>query len=476
MLKRRRARSSLIGFTEYTNPLYQAASHHALIAEKLEAVERREIDRVMIFTPPRHGKSELASRRFPAWYLGRNPFRHFIAASYNSDLASDFGREVRNIVASSPYSRLFDVALAQDSKAAERWHTGQGGMYVAAGVGTAITGRGADVLLIDDPFKDREEADSETTRDRVWNWYTSTAYTRLMPGGAVVLIQTRWHEDDLAGRLLEAQARGADQWAVLELPAINESGQALWPEWYNAERLERIRKAIGPRDWSALYQQRPSPQEGDYFKRDWLRWYDEAPARGTLKIYGASDYAVTANGGDYTVHGVVGVDPQDNIYILDWWRKQSSPDEWIEAWIELVTRWRPIQWAEESGQISKGVGPFLDKRQREEKAYCWREVFVSSHDKPTRAQAIRGRAAMGKLYLPTNAPWAPGLLHEMLAFPAATNDDQVDVLSLFGRLLAKMLTGKNPEGPELPLRGTSQMTMGELMKYHSTTTRKEGRI
>lgn len=152
--------------------------------------------------PPRHGKSELASRRFPAWYLGRHPDKQIIAASYNSELASDFGREVRNIVASPEYSKLFAVSLAQDSKAANRWHTDKGGMYVAAGVGTAITGRGAHIGLIDDPFKDQEEADSEVIRDKVYNWYTSTFYTRLMPGGGIALIQTRWHDDDLAGRLL----------------------------------------------------------------------------------------------------------------------------------------------------------------------------------------------------------------------------------------------------------------------------------
>ena len=199
------ARKSLLDFCLYTNITYEIAPHHKLIAEKLEAVERGEIKRLMITMPPRHGKSELASRRFPSWYIGRNPDKQIIAASYNSDLANDFGREVRNIVGSPEFSNLFNTALSVDSKAANRWHTDKGGMYVAAGVGTAITGRGADILLIDDPFKDRQEADSEITRQRVWDWYTSTAYTRLMPGGAVIVINTRWHDDDLSGRLLEEQ-------------------------------------------------------------------------------------------------------------------------------------------------------------------------------------------------------------------------------------------------------------------------------
>ena len=287
LLARRKARSGLIAFSAYTNPTYIAAPHHELIAAKLEAVERGEIKRLMITMPPRHGKSELASRRFPAWFIGRNPGKQIIAASYNSDLASDFGREVRNIVASPEYGALFDCTLAIDSKAANRWHTDKGGMYVAAGVGTAITGRGADILLIDDPFKDRQEADSEITRQRVWDWYTSTAYTRLMPGGAVVVINTRWHDDDLSGKLLAEQDHGGDKWEVLSLPAIQPDGTALWPEWYPLARLEQIRSVLPARDWNSLYQQNPIPDDGDYFRAGWFTDYQELPP--DLAIYGASD-------------------------------------------------------------------------------------------------------------------------------------------------------------------------------------------
>jgi len=232
LIARQKARESLIEFTRYTNPAYLAAAHHYLIASKLEAVERGEIKRLMIMMPPRHGKSELASRRFPAYFTGRNAGKQIIAASYNSDLANDFGREVRNIVNSPEFRVLYNTTLSQDSQAANRWHTDKGGMYVAAGVGTAITGRGADILLIDDPFKDREEADSEIRRQRVWDWYTSTAYTRLMPGGAIVLINTRWHDDDLSGRLLSEQESGGDQWEVLSLPALSPDNEALWPDCY----------------------------------------------------------------------------------------------------------------------------------------------------------------------------------------------------------------------------------------------------
>lgn len=439
------AKDSLIAFTEYTNPVYATAAHHHRIASKLEAVERGEIDRLAIFMPPRHGKSELASRRFPAWYLGRNPDRQIIAASYNSDLASDFGREVRNIVASSEYACVFDTRLREDSRAAERWNTDQGGAYVAAGVGTAVTGRGAHVLLIDDPLKDREEADSEIRRQRVWDWYTSTAYTRLMPGGAVVVIQTRWHEDDLAGRLLSAT--GGDKWEVLDLPALDSEGRALWPEWYNEKTLARIRSAIGPRDWSALYQQRPAPEEGDYFKAEWLKPYTTAPDLKTLRVYGGSDYAVTADGGDYTCHAVVGLDPEGRMYLLDLWRKQASSDVWVEAFCNLVRDWKPIGWAEETGQIKSGVGPFLEKRQRERNAYVFRQQFPTRGDKAVRAQSIRGRMALDGLYVPVNAPWYADLRSELLSFPAGKFDDQVDALGLVGQLLDIMLKGEKPAAP-----------------------------
>lgn len=447
LLTRRKARQSLIEFTKYTLPGYIEAGHHKLIAHRLEAVERGDIDRLMINMPPRHGKSELASRRFPAWFLGRHPTKSVIAASYNSDLAGDFGRQVRNIVASEEYTPLFDTALAEDSRAANRWNTTQGGSYVAAGVGTAITGRGADILLIDDPIKDREEADSEVQRQKVWDWYTSTAYTRLAPKGRIIVIQTRWHEDDLSGRLLAEEAKGGDKWEILELPAINDDGEALWPEFYPLSTLERYRSVLPARDWSALYQQRPSPDEGEYFKREWFKFYTVAPNH--LRTYGASDYAVTAKGGDYTVHIVAGVDPDDNLYILDVWRSQSESHVWVEEFINLIARHKPLNWGEEQGQIIKSLGPFIDKRMRERRVYCRREQMTSVADKPTRCRSFQARAAMGKVYLPHNAPWVADLLGEMMNFPVGKHDDQVDALGLVGRMLDTMSAGRGPK-PEQP--------------------------
>jgi predicted phage terminase large subunit-like protein len=430
---RRAARAKLLAFTQYTLPGYEAAALHRDISDGLEDVASGECDRLMIFMPPRHGKSELASRRFPAWYMGNNPGKNVIAASYNSDLANDFGREVRNIVREDEYRALFpDVQLAQDSTAANRWHTNSGGGYIAAGVGTATTGRGADVFLIDDPVKDREAADSETTRDKIWAWYRSTAYTRLAPGGAIVLIQTRWHEDDLAGRLLEEEAKGGDQWRKLILPAIDPNGDALWGERYPIPSLERIKRAIGPRDWSALYQQQPSPDEGTFFQRDWFSRHDTLPQG--LNLYGFSDYAVTDGGGDYTEHGVFGIDPAGKIYMVDWWSGQASADTWIESKIDLIARYRPLCWFGEAGVIQKAVEPMLTRRMRERKVFCRLEWVSSIHDKATRARGFQARAAMGGVSLLADER-GENVLSQLLTFPAGKFDDKVDVCGLVGRVL-----------------------------------------
>jgi len=448
LLKRTDAHENLIAFTEYTFPRYRTAKHHQLIAEQLERVERGEIDRLMLLVPPRHGKSELASKRFPAWYLGRQPGKQFLSVSANSELASDFGREVRNIIGSPEYQAVFDTSLAQDSQAKGKWHTSAGGIYYAVGIDGGVLGRGGDVILIDDPYATMKDAQSEVTRKNVWDWYTGTAYNRLMPGGAIVVINHRMHEDDLSGRLLAQQAAGGDKWEVIQLPAISDRGTALWPDSYPVETLERIRRNTIPRFWSALYQQNPTPDDGDYFKGDWLKSFTTMPPKETLAIYGASDYAVTAEGGDFTVHVVVGVDPDGHMYLLDLWRKQTSSDEWIEAFCSLVKEWKPHEWAEEQGQIRSGVGPFIEKMQRERQAWVYRRDFPTRGDKAVRAQSIRGRMAIDGLYVQQGSPWFADLRSELLSFPAGKHDDQVDALGLVGQLLDTISSGKKPEQPE----------------------------
>jgi predicted phage terminase large subunit-like protein len=443
------ARDSLIGFTEYTNPRYKTAAMHRGIAEQLERVENGEIDRLMLLVPPRHGKSELASRRFPARYLGKYPHRQFISSSATGSLAEDFGRDVRNIISSAQYRVLFDTRLAEDSKAKGRWNTDQDGSYYAIGVGAAVMGRGAHVFMIDDPFGTMADARNETQRKNVWDWYTGTVYNRLEENGAIVLINHRMHEDDLTGMLRAQQAAGGDQWEVVELKPDMETGQALWPEKYPIEALERIRRNTTAQDWSALYLQNPTPDEGTYFKADWLKPYDKAPALTTLMVYGGSDYAVTDEGGDYTVHAVVGLDPEERMYLLDLWRGQKQGDVWIDALCDLVLQWKPMGWAEETGQIKSAIGPFLNAQMHKRRAYVAREQFSTRlGNKAVRAQSIRGRMALHGLYVPTHAPWYPALRSELLSFPSGKHDDQVDALGLIGLLIDQMVAGVKPKNDD----------------------------
>lgn len=452
--------SRLIAYAAYQWPGYRDAAHHRLIARHLEAVERGEIRRLMITMPPRHGKSMLASEFFPAWYLGRNPDHYIVTATYGQDLADDFGRKVKRQIEDASFQAIFPgVSLAGDSRASSRFNvegssggfehaTTQRGAFYAVGVGGPLTGRGAHLLLIDDPVKNREDAESEVIRKKTIDWYTSTAYTRLMPGGRIVVIQTRWHEADLAGWLqAEHEHEG---WVKLDLPAINEAGEALWPEQYDIPELEKIRQAIGPRDWSALYQQRPSPETGDYFKREWIRTVDTLPPRDQMLVYGGSDYAVTSSGGDYTVHVVVGLDPDGRMYLLDLWRDQASSDVWVDAFCDLVKKWKPIGWAEETGQIRSGVGPFLVSQMLKRQAYVAKETFATRGDKAVRAQSIRGRIAMNGLYIMKDAPFLADLIAEMMSFPVGVHDDQVDALGLVGQLLDRMSYGSKPKDTPAP--------------------------
>ncbi len=385
--------------------------------------------------PPRHGKSELASIRFPAWFLGQYPKQQIIAASYNIDLARDFGRDVRDVVGSPEYAKIFDgIGLVKDNKSADRWRTTNGGQYVAAGVGTGVTGKGADIFLVDDPVKDREEAESETRRATVWNWYTSTAYTRLMKGsGRIIVIQTRWHEDDLSGRLLTREAEGADQWEKLILPAFDEDGKALWPEWYGEKALRRIQTNIGSRDWQALYMQNPTPDDGEFFKREWFA-EGRYPKSRTPRCwyYGTSDYAVSDDG-DYTVHALWGV-TKDNIWLVDGWRGRTGSEEWIDRKLALIARWKPITWFGEKGTIQKSIEPALRTRMRERKIYCRLEWVPSLADKAARARGFQARAEMGMVRLPTGE-LGDTFLEELLKFPAGRHDDCVDCCSLLGLVI-----------------------------------------
>lgn len=459
LLRLRRSRTSLIDFTRYTKPDFEDAAHHRLIAEKLERVERGECKRLMIFAPPRHTKSELASRRFPAWYMGRHPDHQLITATYAAEFAQDFGREVRGIVSSDDFARIFPgVQLADDSQARGLWHTTAGGVYVSVGVGGPITGRGAHIALIDDPVKNRQDADSEVLRNSVWKWYTSTLRTRLMPGGAIVLVLTRWHEDDLAGRLLDAAEHGGEQWETVTLPAVAEAddvmgrspGDALWPEWYPVEELDRIKAAVGARDWSALYQQQPVPDTGGQFERSWFQWYETNELPERLNYYGASDYAVTVKGGDWTEHGVAGIDADGEIWMRDWWSGQDAPDVTIDAKLALAHQYRTLSWYGEKGVIEKAIGPATNRAMRDSKRWTAMEYLPTTGDKVARVASFRARAQAGVVHLPRGQRWADELVQQLCAFPAGKHDDKVDVCGLIGRALDLMADAAPPPPKKEP--------------------------
>lgn len=445
LLRERKARNAArASLTEWCRQNdFEPAAHHRLIIAELERLAHGEIDRLMLCLPPGSAKSTYASILFPPWFLAQKPDASVIAASHTAELAEKWGRRVRRSLVEK--GAVLGVGVSGESSAAGRWETDRGGEYFAAGVGGSITGRRADLAIIDDPIRSREDADSKLIRDKQWDWYKYDLATRLKPGAGVVVIMTRWHEDDLGGRLLLEEG---DRWRVLSIPMeatraddlLGRSiGEPLWPEWFTGQMREDAKRDA--RVWSALYQQEPTPEEGDYFRSEWIVPVDSLPPLATLRVYGGSDYAVTSAGGDYTVHAVVGVDPDDNLYLLDLWRQQAASDEWVEAWCDLVCKWKPMGWAEETGQIKSGVGPFLDKRALERKAWCVREQFPTRGDKAVRAQSIRGRMAMKGLRVLRSAPWRADLVGELLRFPAGVHDDAVDALGLVGQLMDKMLAG-----------------------------------
>ena len=450
------SRKRLLPFVEKFNPDYQAGWVHKDICQRLEKFSQDVADqkspRLMLFMPPRHGKSTLASVAFPAWHLGKNPKHEFISCSYSGSLAMSFSRKVRQLLREPNYKNVFEkTKLDKDSQSIESWLTTQGGGYVAAGVGGGITGKGANILLIDDPVKNREDAESENNREATWDWYTSTAYTRLSPGGGILVILTRWHDDDLAGRLLQHAEDGADEWEVVKYPAVAEedeefrkTGEPLHPERYNLESLEMIQKAIGPRDWTALYQQNPVSDEGDYFTRDMVKYYEPDEIEyDRLRYYCAWDLAIgQRERNDFSVGVVVGVDEYDNMFVVDAVRGKYDGFELVEKILDLYEQWRPGIVGIERGHIEMAIGPFLEKRVAERKLHSayFKDLKVGRRDKEARARAIQGRMQQGMVYFPKDAIWTGPMVAELLRFPNGVNDDQVDALAWVGLMMVEFAT------------------------------------
>lgn len=375
--------------------------------------------------------SELASIRFPAWYLGRHPNRHIISVSYGDKLVKDFGRKTRDLVESPTYQKVFrDLKLSQDSRAIESWDMPFGGSYRAAGIGGAITGKGAHVLIIDDPIKNDKEAFSETYRDSIWNWYTSTAYSRLEERGAIVLILTHWHKDDLAGRLLEEQKKGGEEWVVVKFPAIaikdekfRKKGEPLWPEKYSLEDLMRIRAVSGSYFWPALYQQDPTEEGGNILKRDWWKYVTTLPSAYDLKIQSWDTAFEKGKEDAYSVCETWGR-TATGFYLIDVYRKKVEFPELKRDAINLYSKYKPNIVLVEK----KASGHSLIQELKRNTSIPILEIEVDK-DKIVRAHAVAPLIESGNVYLPYTADWQFDFLEECGAFPAGKYADQVDALS-----------------------------------------------
>ena len=423
------ARRRLIDFAILTRKGYIPNWHHYEIAERLEAVESGSERRLMIFVPPRHGKSELASVRFPAWCVGRNPERHIMAASYSGDLATDFGRQVRNLVADELYVEIFGKVLSGDSTAADRWNTVKNGRYVSAGVGGPLVGRGADILLIDDPIKDYEEAHSPVIREKAWNWYTTVPLTRLHKDGSIILIQTRWHEDDLAGRILKSAKETGEKWGIVSFPAIAEEdeeyrkkGEPLWPGMKSLAELEQIRATQGSVKWASLYQQKPPKEQGAIFKREWFPLYSGEPLGGLVRRSQFLDTAhKTKKENDYSVLITFDVMTGSNIYVRHIWREKVQYPDLKRKIIALFSTHKSHELCIED----KDAGAMLIQEFQRDTSLPVIPIQADK-DKVLRANAATPSCEAGKVYLPEDAPWLEAFLDELMSFPSGEHDDQVD--------------------------------------------------
>lgn len=507
LAQRALARRRLLHFTKLTHPRYSAGWVHDDVCKRLERFSQAVADgkspRLMLLMPPRHGKSELASIRFPAWHLGQHPHHELINVGYNLDLPMGFSRKVREIFRDPIYQNVFpDARLDPDSQSVEKWNTTAGGGFTAAGRGGGITGKGAHILIVDDPIKDQEEADSVLVRDKLWDWYQSTAYTRLAPGGGVLVIQTWWNDDDLAGRLQQQMAligkddspEGIDDFEIIKYPALSEQFEyrdnetleitrfaeeqppselqllrpkdfCLHEDRYPTPALKRIRANLQPRIWSALYQQNPVPDEGMYFKKDYFRYVHALPSTHGQRIYTAWDFAIgEKQQNDWTVGATVLQDETDTLYVLEIHRMKGDSFQIVEAMLDVAERWGTgansgYLIGAEDGQIWRAIEPMLKNRMAERRQFPPYEVLRPLTDKLARARPLQGRMQQNRVIFPEHAHWRGQAEQELLRFPAGAHDDVVDALAW----VVQLCIGKEPPRTEPPPRIPSWRDRLDLM-------------
>ena len=449
-LERRKAQTAaqddLIEFCRRMQPDYKVGRHHRILADQLMAIESNTKDRICVNMPPRHGKSQLVSLYYPAWFLGRNPDKKVMMVSHTTDLAVTFGRKVRNIIDSSDFKEIFPaVGLAADSKSAGRWNTNFGGEYFACGVGSALAGRGADLLLIDDPHSEQDVINGNfSVFEKAYEWFTFGARTRLMPGGRVAIVQTRWHQDDLTGRVVRdmVQNPGSDEYEVVELPAIlekpvlNEDGDktdeteqvALWPEFFDIPALLRTKASMPTFQWNAQYQQNPTSEEASIVKREWWNtWGKDRPPACEYIISSLDAAAEKHNRADYTALTTWGVfynedTGEPGLILLNSVKERLEFPELKALCLEHWKEWEPDSFIVE--KKSAGVAIYQELRRMGIPLQEY-TPHRGTGDKYARLNSVADIIASGMCWVPATR-WAEELVEEIAAFPFASHDDLVD--------------------------------------------------
>ena len=432
--QREKARSTYLGFVHQTWPAFIEGRHHSIMAKAFERVASGKLKRLIVNMPPRHTKSEFASYLLPAWFLGQYPDKKIIQTAHTAELAVGFGRKVRNLVAAEDFKAIFpQVALRADSKAAGRWSTNQGGEYFAIGVGGAVTGKGADLLIIDDPHSEQEgQSIDPSVFDKVYDWYTSGPRQRLQPGGAIVVVMTRWHKRDLTGQIIRSsvQRDGSDEWEVIEFPAIMPSGKALWPQFWPLAELEALRDELPISKWSAQYQQDPTSEEGALVKREWWRiWEQENPPNCEFMIQSWDTAFLKTQRADYSACTTWGVfyrpdddgKSQPNIILLDAYKERLEFPELKKVAFEFYQTWQPDAFVVEA----KVAGTPLIFELRAMGIPVGEYTPSRGNDKIARVNAVADLFASGVVWCPEKR-WAEAVIEEFASFPAGEHDDLVD--------------------------------------------------
>jgi predicted phage terminase large subunit-like protein len=430
---REKAENDFMAFVKVMWPGFIHGRHHALMAKKFEEIAAGKTKRLIINMPPRHTKSEFASYLLPAWFLGKYPNKKIIQCSNTAELAVGFGRKVRNLVDGDVYAKIFpNVSLRHDSKAAGRWATNANGDYFAIGVGGTVTGKGADLLIIDDPHSEQEAAlaaSDPSVYDKVYEWFTSGPRQRLQPGGSIVIVMTRWGKRDLTGRVLQSMIeKDGDEWEVISLPAIMPSDKPLWPEFWSYEELNKLRNVLPLPKWQAQYQQDPTSEQGAIVKREWWQIWEGDRAPPCDFIIQSWDTAFTKNErSDYsacTTWGVFNLDEDPNnvnIILLDAHKERLEFPELKKRALELYHEWEPDAFIVEA----KASGAPLIYELRSMGIPVQEFTPVRGNDKITRINAVADLFASGKVWCPAKR-WAEEVMEEMAAFPNSDHDDLVD--------------------------------------------------